>query len=57
MNLIVVGQFGSDQPGVAAAVREVLQANQAELYITQEVPRLLELIRASAKPSETELPT
>lgn len=51
MKLIVVGQFSSDQQGVASAVGEVLKTNQADLYTTQELPRLVELIRTSARTS------
>jgi hypothetical protein len=50
LNLIVVGQFSSDQEDVVSAVREVLHTNQTDLYTTQEIPRLLDLIRTTGIP-------
>lgn len=53
LKLIVVGQFSSGQQEVVSAVREVLQTNQTDLYTTQEIPRLVDLIRSTGKPLES----
>ena len=54
MKLIVVGQFGADQVDIASAVRQVLQTNHADLYTTQELPKLVDLIRTTGKPTAIE---
>jgi hypothetical protein len=53
MKLIVVGQFGSEQKEDVTAVREVLQDNHTELYTTQELSGLVELIRTTGKPLDS----
>ena len=49
--LIVVGQIGREQKSIAAAVKEVLHENKPDLYTTQEIDRLLEVIRATGRPA------
>jgi hypothetical protein len=49
MRLIVVGEFGSEQKKAVSAVREALQAHGTELYTTQDVPRLVDVIRSTAQ--------
>jgi len=48
--LIVVGQFASEQQDVAGAVREVLQDNKTDLYRTNEIESLLNIIRTTGRP-------
>ncbi len=50
LKLIVVGQFASAQEGIASTFREVLQDNKTDLYTTQEVDRLLDVIRTTGIP-------
>jgi hypothetical protein len=35
-------------------VRQVLQTNHADLYTTQELPKLVDLIRTTGKPTASE---
>lgn len=51
VKLIVVGRFPGDRKEDVAAVREVLNANHTDLYTTQELPKLVELIRSTGKPT------
>ena len=50
LKLIVVGQFARDQKEVAVAAGEVLEDARTELCTTQEIERLLEVIRSTGKP-------
>jgi hypothetical protein len=50
LQLIVVGQFASEQKDIAVAVAEILEDARTELYTTKEIDRLLDVIRTTGKP-------